>query len=118
MNPSEPIKKKGGRPPSVTKRDQQITVCLTKIEKLALSKRAEKAGLNLSDYGRQMVLTGKAQARLTAQENETLNQVARLGSNLNQIAHKANADGIRSIALEANRLLHQLSQLLNKSAEG
>lgn len=113
MNPSEPIKKKGGRPPSVTKRDQQITVCLTKIEKLALSKRAEKAGLNLSDYGRQMILTGKAQARLSAQENETLNQVARLGSNLNQIAHKANADGIRSIALEAHRLLQQLSQLLD-----
>lgn len=117
MNPSEPVKKKGGRPPSVTKRDQQITVCLTKIEKLALSKRAEKAGLNLSDYGRQMILTGRVQARLSAQENETLNQVARLGNNLNQIAHKANADGIRSIAFEASRLLQQLSQLLNKPSD-
>ena len=34
-----------------------------------------------------------------------LNQVARVGNNLNQIAHKANADGIRSIAIEAARLL-------------
>lgn len=114
MSLSEPVKKKGGRPPSEQKRDQQITVLLTKLEKLALKKRAEKAGLNLSDYGRQMVLTGKAQARLTPTENETLNQVAKLGNNLNQIAHKAHADGIRSIALEAHRLLQQLSQLLDK----
>ena len=114
MNPTEPLRKKGGRPPSATKRDQQITVLLTRLEKLAIQKRAEKAGLNLSDYGRQMVLTGQAQARLTPQENETLNQMAKLGNNLNQIAHKANADGIRSIAIEAARLLDQLSQLLNK----
>ncbi|MCX6214893.1 plasmid mobilization relaxosome protein MobC [Spirosoma sp.] len=105
MNPTEP------------KRDQQITVCLTKLEKLALKRRADKAGLNLSDYGRQMVLTGKAQARLTTEENATLNQVAKLGNNLNQIAHKANADGIRSIAIEAQRLLRQLAELLDKPVE-
>lgn len=114
MNPTEPIKKRGGRPPSATKRDQQITVCLTKLEKLSLKRRADKAGLNLSDYGRQMVLTGKAQVRLTPEENALLNEVAKLGNNLNQIAHKAHADGVRSIALEAQRLLRQLSELLDK----
>ena len=117
MTPTDPTKKKGGRPPSATKRDQQMTVLLSKLEKLAIQKRAEKAGLNLSDYGRQMVLRGKAQVRLTPAENETLNQVARLGNNLNQLAHKAHADGIRSIALEAHRLLQQLSQLLDKPAD-
>jgi hypothetical protein len=117
MSLPELVKKKGGRPPSEQKRDQQITVLLTKLEKLAIKKRAEKAGLNLSDYGRQMVLTGKAQVRLTPEENEVLNQVAKLGNNLNQIAHKANADGIRSIAFEASRLLQQLNQLLNKPTD-
>ena len=117
MMPTEPIRKKGGRPPSETKRDQQMTVCLTKLEKLAIKRRAEKAGLNLSDYGRQMVLAGKAQVRLSPAENAVLNQVAKLGNNLNQIAHKANADGIRSIALEAQRLLRQLSEILDKPVE-
>ena len=117
MNPTEPLRKKGERPPSDTKRDQQITVLLTRLEKLAIQKRAKKAGLNLSDYCRQMVLTGQAQARLTPEENAVLNQVAKLGNNLNQIAHKANTDGIRSIAIEAARLLGQLSQLLNKPSE-
>lgn len=117
MTPIEPVKKKGGRPPSETKRDQQMTVCLTKLEKLAIQKRAQKAGLNLSDYGRQMVLTGQAQVRLSPEENATLNQVAKLGNNLNQLAHKANADGIRSIAFEATRLLGQLSQLLDKPTQ-
>ena len=115
--PPEPVRKKGGRPRSQTKRDKQVTVCFSAIEYLAVKRRADKAGLNLSDYCRQMVLTGQAQARLTPQENAVLNGVARVGNNLNQIAHKAHADGIRSIAIEAARLLGQLNQILNKPSE-
>lgn len=117
MTPIEPVRKKGGRPKSPQKRDEQSTVYWSTLEYLAVKKRAQKAGLNLSDYCRQMVLTGQAQVRLTPEENATLNEVARLGNNLNQIAHKANADGIRSIAFEASRLLQQLSQLLNKPSD-
>lgn len=117
MNPVEPIKKKGGRPPSAKKRDKKINLYVTSLEELAIKKRAERAGLNLSDYCRQIVLTGQAQVRLTPAENAVLNQVAKLGNNLNQIAHKAHADGIRSIALEAQRLLRQLSEILDKPAE-
>ena len=117
MADEKPVRKTGGRPKNPQKRDEQSTVYWSTLEYLAVKKRAEKAGLNLSDYCRQMVLTGKAQVRLTPAENEVLNQVARLGNNLNQIAHKANADGIRSVAFEASRLLQQLSQLLNKPTD-
>ena len=114
MAESEPVKKKGGRPPSPKKRDKKINLYVTGLEELAIKKRAERAGLNLSDFCRQIVLSGQAQVRLTAEENAKLNEAARLGNNLNQIAHKANADGIRSIAVEAQRLLKQLSLLLDK----
>lgn len=114
MATEEPRKKKGGRPPSATPRNQQMTVSLTKLEKLAVKRRAEKAGLNLSDYGRQMILSGQAQTKLTPEENATLNQVAQLGNNLNQIARKANTEGIRSIAIEASRILQQLRELVEK----
>jgi hypothetical protein len=117
MADSEPVKKKGGRPPSAQRRDKKINLYVTGLEELAIKKRAERAGLNLSDYCRQIVLSGQAQVRLTPAENEVLNQVAKLGNNLNQIAHKANADGIRSVAFEASRLLQQLSQLLNKPSD-
>ena len=116
MPESEPVKKKGGRPPSAKKRDKKINLYVTGLEELAIKKRAERAGLNLSDYCRQIVLSGQAQVRLSPAENAVLNEAARLGNNLNQIAHKANADGIRSIALEAQRLLKQLSLLLDKSS--
>lgn len=111
------VRKKGGRPPSPKKRDKKINLYVTGLEELAIRKRAERAGLNLSDYCRQLVLTGKAEARLTSEENATLNEIAKLGNNLNQIAHKAHADGMPSIALEARRLLRQLDSLLNKPVE-
>ena len=117
MAESEPVKKKGGRPPSPKKRDKKINLYVTGLEELAIKKRAERAGLNLSDYCRQIVLTGQAQVRLTPAENALLNEATRLGNNLNQIAHKANADGIRSIAFEAQRLLKQLGQILDPVAD-
>jgi phage terminase Nu1 subunit (DNA packaging protein) len=117
MSESEPVKKKGGRPPSAKKRDKKINLYVTGLEELAIKKRAERAGLNLSDYCRQIVLTGQAQVRLTPAENALLNEATRLGNNLNQIAHKANADGIRSIAFEAQRLLKQLGQILDPIAD-
>lgn len=117
MADSEVVKKKGGRPPSAKKRDKKINLYVTALEALAIKKRAERAGLNLSDYCRQLVLTGQAQVRLTPAENALLNEAARLGNNLNQIAQKANAEGIRSIAFEASRLLQQLGQLLNPPAQ-
>jgi len=117
MTPTPPVRKKGGRPKNPQKREEQSTVYWSAIEYLAVKKRADKAGLTLSDYCRQMVLTGQAQVKLSPEENATLNEVARLGNNLNQIAKKANADGIRSIAIEAARLLGQLNQLLNKPTE-
>ncbi len=114
---SAPVRKKGGRPPSAKKREKKINIYLTVLEELAIRKRAEKAGLNLSDYCRQLVLTGQAQVRLTPAENAVLNEAARLGNNLNQIAHKAHADGIRSVAIDAQKVLRQLSQLLDKPSE-
>ena len=113
MTPAEPVKKKGGRPPNPQKRDKQITVLFSGVEYLAIKRRAQIARLPLSDYCRQLVLTGKAEARLTPEQNTLLNQMASLGNNLNQIAKRANTDGIRSIALEASRLLAQLGQLLD-----
>ena len=117
MTPAEPVKKKGGRPPNPQKRDKQITVLFSGVEYLAIKRRAQIARLPLSDYCRQLVLTGKAEARLTPEQNTLLNQVASLGNNLNQIAKRANTDGIRSIAIEANRLLGQLSKLLDPSQQ-
>ena len=114
---SAPVRKKGGRPPSAKKREKKINIYLTVLEELAIRKRAEKAGLNLSDYCRQLVLTGQAQVRLTPAENAVLNEAARLGNNLNQLAHKAHADGIRSVAIDAQKVLRQLSQLLDKPSE-
>jgi len=111
------VRKKGGRPPSPKKRDKKINLYVSSLEELAIKKRAEKAGLNLSDYCRQLVLTGQAQVRLTAEENARLNEAAQLGNNLNQIARRANAEGIRSVAVEAMKLLRQLEQILDRAAQ-
>lgn len=109
----EPVRKKGGRPKKDKPRDKQVTVCFDGIEYSTVKRRAASAGLSLSDYGRQMILKGKAEARMSQEEAATLGQLAGIGNNLNQLAKRANTDGIRSIAIEASRLLIRIGQILD-----
>lgn len=114
----EPVRKKGGRPKKDKPRDKQVTVCFDGIEYAAVKRRATSAGLTLSDYGRQLILKGKAEARMSNEQTALLGQLASLGNNLNQLAKKANADGIRSIAIEASKLLTQIGTILDQTANG
>jgi len=50
---------KGGRPKKIIKRDQQITVVCTLLERKTIEYKAKSIGLSYSEYLRQIGLTGK-----------------------------------------------------------
>jgi hypothetical protein len=74
--------------------------------------QADAAGLSVSDFCRQAALTGQIKAAIRPEVIPLLNEMRAIGNNLNQIVKKAQADGIRSIALKADGILTQLKTLL------
>lgn len=105
-------KREGGRPKSLESKPARATVRFTKIEYLAVKRRAKTAQLTVAEYCRQAVLTGKV---VPAQDPATLpelHELRVLGNLLNELAKKAHTDGMRSVAFKADGLLAQLNKLL------
>ena len=73
------------------KRSIQITLWLDEDEKKKLNDNASKAGLSISSYLRSLIVGYKPKELPNDNLYELLNQIRRIGNNLNQITRKANA---------------------------
>ena len=85
---------KGGRPKKAVKKDQILAVKCSLFERRAIEARAKSTNLTVSEYLREMALTGKIDIRQKVFPKEvlamsgTFNHIA---ANLNQIAKKRNS---------------------------
>jgi hypothetical protein len=79
----------GGRPKKAVRRDQQLAVMCTRLERKVVQMKAGVAGLSVSEYLRTLALKGKVDARAKALPKEVLLFTAtlnHLAANLNQVA--------------------------------
>lgn len=87
-------------------RDFLLKIRLTLEEREAVQIAAADAGLTVSDYVRTRL--AHQRVRQTAAERDTVRHLARIGSNLNQIARWANT---RANQIEALEILMRLDEL-------
>ena len=108
------IKNKGGRPGKADKRNQLLGVKCTLAEREVIESRAKLVALTVSEYLREMGLTGNIDMRKKALPKEVLVLKATLNhtaANLNQIAKKRN--GFEELnALERAGLQYLSRQLI------
>ena len=73
---------------------KNFTVRLSAKEHRLLEQKAQACGMNPSWYIRQLISNGgMVDVTLPEQRRDLINQISRIGNNINQIAHRANADG-------------------------
>jgi len=88
-------RKKGGRPIKAEKRNQLLSLKCTLRERDLIKKRADDVRLSISEYLRELALTGKIDMRMKALPAEILSITAvlnHMAANLNQIARKRNSN--------------------------
>jgi hypothetical protein len=88
-------KNKGGRPVKTVKRNQLMAIKCTLSERKVIESRAKSARLTVSEYLRELGLTGKIDMRQKALPAEALLMMAELrhiGANMNQAARKRNSN--------------------------
>jgi hypothetical protein len=104
---------KGGRPKKAIKKDQLLAVKCSLYERRAIEARAKSANLSISEYLREMAMTGKIDRHEKALPKEVLELTGTLNhmaANLNQIAKKRN--GVEELnALERATLKVQSGEL-------
>lgn len=76
------------------KRNETLTVRLTKAEKNAIRSKAKRAKLNLTDY----IVASSLQAQINVAEDvkPLIAELKRIGNNLNQITVKINSGAFQS----------------------
>ena len=107
--------KSGGRPAKnrIDKQRRVVSTKLTELQYYAVMKRAGEAGLRVSEYVRQAVISAKVIPRLNRQDADTLRKLAGEANNINQLAHRANAGGFALVAVELVKLKNRIVGIIN-----
>ena len=110
-------KNKGGRPRlAVTEKKKYALppVHLDTKNYFWVKAQAKRAGLSMTEYQRQKILTGEVIARLSPEQMEIYRQLAGMGNNMNQLAHQANKYGYYKDADMYHENAMQVSNLINQ----
>jgi hypothetical protein len=87
-------RKKAGRPAKAIKKETRTTVRFSKTEFFIITEKADKAGINLSDYIRQAAIQREIKPRLTDEDRHFVRQLIGMANNLNQLAKLCYQEGI------------------------
>ena len=112
---TETRNKSGGRPAKnrVNKYQKVVSTKLTELQFYAIRKRAGEAGLRVSEYVRQAVVSAEVTPRLNRQDADTIRKLAGEANNINQLAHRANAGGFALVAVELVKLKNRIIGIIN-----
>ena len=97
-------------------RTNNIKVRVSKVERQHIDELAAETEMTISDLIRHRLL--KIRLRNTNHEKELLRQVARIGSNINQIARWANIHKNRTPSLETVLLLNRIYEEVKALKKG
>jgi hypothetical protein len=103
----------GGRPRKdpADRRTETYGLRLSPKEKAELEDRAERAGLSLAEYLRRRALGKPVKTQV---DKEATHELNRIGVNLNQIAHVANAGDLEHIQGQAAEAIEEVRALIEE----
>ena len=107
-------KKNAGRPAKNIKREIRAAVRFTKSEYFIVKEMAAKAGMNISDYLRQVAINAEIRSRLTDEERQFVGQLIGMSNNLNQVAKVCHQEGMVKSMVYFENCRSQLDGLLQK----
>lgn len=80
----------------------------------SLKIKANKAGINQSEYIRQCVKVSIVKQRITSELMNHIRQLSGMANNINQIAHKANAAGYPGVHKHCLLMNERLDNVISK----
>ena len=107
--------KKDGRPTKgvAEKKKYCITVKLNTQDYYTLKGKAKSTGVTMSEFVRKVLDKGHVIERLTVEQADFIRKLCGMANNLNQLAHRANAEGFHSIAPFHKIIISKIDEILN-----
>ena len=107
--------KRGGRPTkgAAEKKKYRITVKLNTQDYYTLKGKAKNAGIFMSEFVRKVLEEGNVIERLTVEQAGFIRKLCGMANNLNQLAHRANAEGFHAVAPFHKNIISKIDEILN-----
>ena len=107
--------KKGACPTKdvAEKKKYRITVKLNMQDYYTLKGKAKGAGVTMSEFVRKVLDKGNVIERLTIEQVDFIRKLCGMANNLNQLAHRANAEGFHTIAPFHKIIISKIDEILN-----
>ena len=107
---------KGGRPKkeATEKLKYRIAVKMATADYYRLLTKAHEAGISPSEYMRECFRNGYVLERLSKEQSNYIRQLCGMANNLNQLAHKANAEGFTEARWDCKGAGARIHEFLNK----
>lgn len=106
---------KGGRPTkgAAEKKKYRITVKLNTQDYYTLKSKAKSAGVTMSEFVRKVLNKGNVIERLTVEQADFIRKLCGMANNLNQLAHRANAESFHTVAPFHRIIISKIDEILN-----
>jgi hypothetical protein len=105
----------GGRPPKKIeeRKSYRVATKMNTREYYTLMAKAQSAGMTMPEFIRESVARTNVIARIQPEEADYIRKLCGMATNLNQLAHKANAGGFNKAAAECTWMAGEITGLLN-----
>ena len=106
---------KGGRPTkgAAEKKKYRITVKLNTQDYYTLKGKAKGAGVTMSEFVRKVLAKGYVIERLNIEQADFIRKLCGMANNLNQLTHRANAEGFHAVAPFHKIIISKIDEILN-----
>jgi hypothetical protein len=102
-----------GRPPKARKQEKFVGFFVTTPQYFVIQQKLTKAGVNISDYMRQMAVNGQVKAKWTEEERRMVKQMIGISADIHQLVKKAESEGAVQTALFFARYRDKVDSIIN-----
>ena len=107
-------KGRGGRPKKATHLDKFVSVRFSSKEYETVKNKAKEAGIRMSQLVRLSALHAIIKSKVTEEEKVLIRQLTGMAINLNQVAHKGNAEGFTFALITFGQYEDKIRAILKK----
>ena len=75
--------------------------------------KAKSAGVTMSEFVRKVLEKGNVIERLTIEQADFIRKLCGMANNLNQLTHRANAEGFHTVAPFHKIIISKIDEILN-----
>lgn len=106
--------RKGGRPKKDfgQKKSYRINIKLITEEYYSLVAKVKNARVTISDFVRDCLKKGYVKERISVEQVDYIRKLCGMANNLNQLAHRANAQGYNSASVECQELARSIDRII------